>query len=280
MSLGNMVLQFLNDFIWTYYLSPGYNIVNTLTYGIVLGFVIFKIIPYVQKLLKDFDKWLMIMLIPFILFGSTGRELIDQDIGLYAGNTQFPRNYMFVSPGIYFTMFFLTLSSIAAGLLVQKVAKINYKIVTAALGCVLFFYNLSLILGNLNHLDMFAFVLFYFMISSGFAYVLKYALNLAFLDREYNLLVVLVHLFDASTTFVGVDYIGHVEKHVLPNFFIGLTGTAAVMYVLKLAVLIPAIYYIDDELKDEDFTRKFVKFVIVVLGAGPAIRNSTLIIMG
>jgi uncharacterized membrane protein len=92
--------------------------------------------------------------------------------------------------------------------------------------------------------------------------------------------VVLVHLLDASTTFVGVDLLGHVEKHVVPIFFINLFGTAAVMYPLKLLVILPALYVIDDEMKGDDFGRRFIKFVILVLGAGPAIRNSILLVLG
>jgi uncharacterized membrane protein len=33
-------------------------------------------------------------------------------------------------------------------------------------------------------------------------------------------------------------------------------------------------------MKDDVFGRRFVKFVIAVLGAGPAIRNATLLLMG
>jgi uncharacterized membrane protein len=73
---------------------------------------------------------------------------------------------------------------------------------------------------------------------------------------------------------------GHYEKHVVPTFFINILGTAAVMYPLKLLVLLPALYVIDDEMRDDEFGRRFIKFVIIVLGAGPAIRNSILLLLG
>ncbi|MBU0762047.1 MAG: DUF63 family protein [Candidatus Altiarchaeota archaeon] len=274
------MFDFVLDFIDRYYLSSGYNIVNTVTYGLVLGYIIYKMMPFFRRLLVNVDRSLVLMLVPFILFGSTGRELIDQDIGLYAGNTSFPQNYLFVSPGIYFTMFFLTLGCIFAGLLLQKIAKLDYHLTTAFLGWILFLYNFSLIASKLTNLYAFGMVLFFFMLSALLAYVLKLGLKLDFLGFEYNFGVILVHLLDASTTYVGVDFLGHIEKHVVPTLFIDVTGTAAVMYVLKLAVLIPALYYIDDELKDDVFSRRFTKLVIVILGAGPAIRNSTLLLMG
>ncbi len=275
-----MVWDLIEDFISRWYLSPGYNIVNTLTYGLVLGVFVFKLTPWLRRVIGAIDRWFVFMMVPFILYGSTLRELVDQDLGLYAGNTVYPANYMLVSPGIYFTMFFLTLGCLLAGLGLQKLRGWDYRITTGVLGGLFFAYNLALIVTNIRHPGNLASILFFFVISVIVLFCLKFLFKLNFLNFEGNAYLVLVHFFDASTTFVGVDLLGHAEKHVVPTFFINLLGTAAVMYPLKLLVLLPALYVIDDEMKDDEFGRRFIKFVILVLGAGPAIRNTILLIMG
>jgi len=53
-----------------------------------------------------------------------------------------------------------------------------------------------------------------------------------------------------------------------------------VMFPLKLLVVLPALYILDDEVSEEEFPRRFMKFVFLILGLGPGIRNLTLLLMG
>ncbi len=274
------MLDVLQDFIVRWYLTPGYNIVNTLTYGLVLGYLVFRLIPRLKPLLGRFDGWFMLMLFPYIFYGSTLRELVDRGLGIYPGYAEYPGNFFLVAPGIYFTMFLLTLAAILLGLGVQRKWGVDYRLVAGGLGGLLCIYNILLILPVVRHWDRFVTVTVFFLIAAGLLYALKRLMNLTYLDFEGNFHIALVHLFDASTTYVGVDLLGHVEKHVVPTFFIDLLGTAAVMYPLKALVLLPALYVIDDEMRGDEFGRRFIKFVIIVLGAGPAIRNSILLILG
>ncbi|MFH0863221.1 MAG: DUF63 family protein [Candidatus Altiarchaeota archaeon] len=268
------------DFIVKYFFTGGYNIVNTVTYGIVLGFIVFRLIPWLKPIIGRIDIRFVLMLLPFIVYGSSMREMIDQELGVYAGHAAYPANWLFVSPGIYFTMFFLTLGCIFAGLGFQRLFKVDYRLTVGAFGTLLLVYNMALIMPKVAYPMRLAYVLAFFGLSvAGFLGIWK-LLNLRYLGFEYNWAIVLAHLFDASTTFVGVDLIGLQEKHVIPTLFIDLFHTAAVMYPLKLLVLLPAIYMIDDEMKDDEFGRRFIKFVILVLGAGPAIRNTVLLLLG
>ena len=64
------------------------------------------------------------------------------------------------------------------------------------------------------------------------------------------------------------------EKHVLPNFLIEATGTAFVMYPLKLVVTIPVLFIIDQYLKGESKNLiGLVKLAILTVGLAPAIRD-------
>jgi uncharacterized membrane protein len=258
------MLEFVGDFVNTYFLTDGYNIVNTLTYGLVLGFIVFKLIPWLKPLLGRIDVWFFLMLLPYIFYGATLRELVDQDVGLYAGHTQFPDNYLLVSPGLYFTMFFLTLACILLSLGIQRISKVDYRIIVGLIGFLLFAYNLYLVAIYMRYpINLVRVLVFFALAAVGFS-ALKVLLRLKWIDYEGNFAIVLAHLFDASTTFVGVDFLGHYEKHVIPTLFINMFHTAAVMYPLKLLVLIPALYVIDKEMKDDEFGRRFVKFVVLV----------------
>jgi len=90
-------------------------------------------------------------------------------------------------------------------------------------------------------------------------------------------------MLDASSTFIGVDMLGYYEKHVLPSYLIDLTGTALVMYPLKLAIFIPVLYILDTNFNEDEESRNlrtFVKLVILVLGLSPACRNTIRMVFG
>jgi uncharacterized membrane protein len=275
------MLELVSDFIVKYYFTGGYNIVNTVTYGLVLGLLTFKIlIPALRPIIGKIDRDFVLMVLPFILYGSTMREMVDQEMGVYAGHTAYPGNWFFVAPGIYFTMFAITMLCVFAGLAAKRLVGWDHRRVAGGLGWALFAYNLALIVPMISHPELAPIMALCFLAVSAILYTAKVALRLSFLDKEGNFLIILVHMFDATTTFVGVDVLGFFEKHVVPTLFINVFHTAAVMYPLKLLVLVPALWVIDDELKDDEFARRFVKFVIVVLGAGPAVRNTSLMLLG
>ncbi|MFW3146025.1 MAG: DUF63 family protein [Thermoplasmatota archaeon] len=105
-----------------------------------------------------------------------------------------------------------------------------------------------------------------------------------------NFLVIGSHMLDATATFVGIDFFGYVEKHVVPRTLMdwasstGFPYGGTVMYPLKLAFLLPALYYMDVRMKEE--TRSYphlmalVKLIIIVLGIGPGIRDVARIALG
>ncbi|MFP4001100.1 MAG: DUF63 family protein [Candidatus Natronoplasma sp.] len=103
------------------------------------------------------------------------------------------------------------------------------------------------------------------------------------LNRPLNMLIILAHLFDASSTYRGITVYGYAEKHVLPTFLISSTGPF-IVFVVKI-ILIVLIIYVLDLLFEEEFseTREvsiFLKLVVIILGAAPAIRNTLRIAMG
>ena len=99
-----------------------------------------------------------------------------------------------------------------------------------------------------------------------------------------NIMILGGHMLDASATYIGIDHYGYVEKHRLPAILIDYSGTAAVMYPLKLLFMIPALYLMDVVMKGE--TRRdlhmmaLVKLTILILGFAPGSRDLLRLMLG
>ena len=63
-------------------------------------------------------------------------------------------------------------------------------------------------------------------------------------------MIIYAHMLDASSTYIGVDWFSYYEKHVVPTFLIDLTGSAAIMFPLKLLILLPVLSMIDRSIED------------------------------
>ena len=102
--------------------------------------------------------------------------------------------------------------------------------------------------------------------------------------RPMNLVIMYAHLLDASATFTALQWFTYGEKHVLPNFLIGLTGTPAVMFPLKAIVIAVVLYVLDVEIK-KDLEKNvllgtLIRVAILVLGLAPGTRDLLRLAMG
>jgi len=99
-----------------------------------------------------------------------------------------------------------------------------------------------------------------------------------------NLLIIFGQMFDATATFVGVDFYGYAEKHPIPDFFFQTFGTSAVFIPIKLILAIAIVYLIDVSFKGElskyPIMKGLIKIAIIVLGLGPGTRDMLRMVMG
>ena len=111
----------------------------------------------------------------------------------------------------------------------------------------------------------------------------KYS-NFYIFSLGINIALIYAHFLDATATFIGIDYYGYSEKHVLPNFLISLFDTAIIMFVLKAVVICLVIYLIDivykEELKDNELLIGLVKIFVFILGFAPGCRDMIRLAMG
>nr|WP_094227034.1 DUF63 family protein [Methanolobus psychrotolerans] len=275
MPLIDKVTRFIND----YYIDPilhdsGYNIVNTVTWAILLGICIFGVVKLLKKLDIKIDDKFTASVIPFILAGSSLRVI--EDTGILTP----PASYLFITPNIYFvvfviTVFFLVLSK----WLVKAKGSGDYRKNFAGFGIAWLVANL-VVLFYLEDLVLPWVPVFVICAASMIVYIIKIVfdrIGFDLLRSKTNITILWVHLMDASSTIAGIDFLGYYEKHVVPAYLIDITGTAFVMYPLKLSIFIPVLYLLDNHFEEDEESqtlKTFLKLVIIVLGLSPACRNT------
>ena len=282
------IIDTLWQYIYKYYINgivndASYNPVDTVTYAILLGISLFGVYKLLVKLKVEVDTRFIIAVTPYILAGSSLRVL--EDSGVFSP----PIKYLFITPIIYFVIFAVTISILSLAITLERKGIIkDYHIFFCAGGIAWTLVNIVslIILGKVQHLEYAAAIFILGLVSTGAVYLVSSKLNFTLLTNKLNISILFTHLLDASSTYVGMDWLGYYEKHVVPTFFIDIAGNftdhpALVMYPLKFLVFIPVFYMLDSQFDDKD--KKFIplmKLVIIVLGLSPALRNTLRILMG
>lgn len=267
----------LGAFITRYYINPityneGYNVVNTLTYAIILGISLFAILKLMSILKIKIDERLIISTAPYILLGASLR--VVEDVKFLSP----PFSYLFITPFVYMLAFVITAAVLLICVALERRGAIkDYTKPYFLVGVI----GIILVVGllttrKLNTWWWAPIVIFSLAFTfTGIIYLIARYFKIGFLTMPLNVAILGAHMFDASSTFTAIDIVGgFMEKHVVPTYFIGATNTAFVMYGLKLAVFIPVIYIIEKYFKDDPDMYYTLKFVLLVLGFGPGIRNT------
>lgn len=259
-----MIVEFIQENFL--YLHPGYTLLNTIVFGIILGLAILAIIRMFQWLKKDPGD-LFLSIIPFIFFGSSARALVDN--GLY------PLTLLLVTPGLYVLTGLYTIFALLFSIYLEKKKGWDYRYTLFTMGAIICVPNI-LSMHHINLIPFFQVLGYWALISAPFV-ILRNKWWL--LKDKVNLGILMAHLLDASSTFIAVDFYGYGEQHVLPNTLTQLINTAAVMFPLKIAVILAALYIIDTKVTDNTI-RNMLKLAIFILGLAPGLRNFLSLSMG
>lgn len=257
-----MVKSMEVEFFQKYFIDPiyegtGYNPVNTVVYGLLLGIGIILCYKLLEKLNVKIDEKFFIALLPFITLGAFLRALEDARL--------LPKSALFITPGIFFTTFALAAAALVISLLLQS--KIEYHKTMPALGCVLLIYPALLSLKNIYTFKPLLYVAAVFAISCALVLIaLRFYTSDGWIHAAFA-----AHLLDASATVVGVEFFGYWEEHVFERMLIDKLGTAFVLFPLKIAVLLLVIFVVQ-KILDRD-AAKFWYFALFVLGFAPGLRD-------
>ncbi len=260
----------LYGFFYRYFVEPikhneGYNVVNTLVYAIILGIAVLLLYRMLKRMKIKVDERFFLALMPYIILGPLMRSITD--VGLL------PRTYLTVSPGAYFVIAGFAIASLFA---VWKHLGPDERLypIYRDFGWVLVGGLLFITVINWDKISVrweyFKYFIPSLLVAEAFIWLLARKFELV----RNNKVLFYTHFYDATTTFVGIQFFGFWEQHVLARTLMNLAGTPAVMYLEKLVVVTLVVYALDRLMTDEDPDLiNFVKLTVFILGFGPGTRN-------
>ncbi len=279
----------VSDFIYKYYIGPitqgeAYNIVDTLTYAIILVAGVYCLYRWLttSTWLTDIgfkiDQGFILATLPYVILGGVMR--VVEDTGMITG----PLKFLLITPLIYFVLFAFTVSMMFLSLfLVKRGILRSFNAFYAGGGTfALFVACLVLVAWSTTHhgIDLFILCIIPVMALCATTIVwafMRYILSWTYVADPLYITLLFGQLLDASATSFGIDLhpsVQYVEQHVVGSALIDATGTAFVMYPLKLVVLFPAIYIM--ELYRKEANTAFwhlVLLAMIVVGFAPGVRD-------
>lgn len=304
------VIQGLPSIIEKLFYS-GYTPINTIIYGVILAIVVFGIIKmfkYFDKRPMD----IIISIIPFILLGSSTRALVDAGIYPYNIFLISPGIYIVVGVFTIvalITSIFIeknVLNGVSNNINnlngLNNLSAIDYHHILAIIGLIAIIPNLFnfqymnfnvvaqvfIVWGLVSILTTCIVIIFNIFncddnnisttVNIGANNTTNTATNITtkslqvFDNQKINLAIIFVHIFDATSTFVAVDFYNYAEQHVVPNVFLELANSAITMFPLKIIVMGAVLYSIDKYI-DDVYSRDTLKLAVFILGLAPGLRN-------
>ena len=250
----------LKEFFVKYYLEPlgkYYTLPATITYAVIFVLAVYGVYKLLEKLKVKFTEKLIFSLIPFVILGGVVRALRDAEI-IYT-------SWLFVSPPIYFYIFFIALISL---LVSERLFKESEKAVFVIGTSILFVHLLFL---KIVVIEALFYILFVWSAVISVLFTLGKIFNLE-IFRDINIIAIASQLLDAVSATISIEFFGYGEQHVLSNFIMQNFGTW-VFIPVKLVVAILAVWLIDKYAENEDI-KNYLKFIIIVLGLALGVRNT------
>ncbi len=273
----------ISDFIYKYYIDPiryeqPYNAVETITYALILIAAVYLIYRWFRCSGFELDGKFVLSTLPYVIFGGVLR--VVQDTHMIQSDAQF----LIVTPFIYFVIFFFTFGMLLFSRYLQKSGFIDdYAKVYAGAGIfAILCASLVLLSWGLYHtrIDLFVLTVIPLMALTATTAVwafMRYVLKWQYVSDPLYVALLFGQLLDASATSYGIDFhpgIHYIEQHVVGSSLIEMTGTAFVMFPLKLVVLFPAIYIMQLYRKEANpVFWHLILLAMIVVGFAPGVRD-------
>jgi len=243
---------FAKNFINAIINTEGYNPVNTTAYAVIFVIAAYLTFRLLKKLKIKIDRRLAIGISPFVVCGSLLRVL--QDAGIVS-------SFIFVTPGIYFLIFAITITTLFVSLYLQKKLNMSYHKIMFVVGL-----TIASVFANLLEITNFYAIgldLLFFLPWVAIFYFIKW--------NPASKSVALIQMFDATTTFTSLQFFNYREQHVVPNIFINLFGPFSFIVVKAIAVI--AVLILIDKFSEEKEYSNYLKLLIAILGAATSLRD-------
>lgn len=271
----NTLSEQIANFVQRYYVEPvindsGYNPVNTVTWAIVLGIFIFLIHRAFRRYGIEFSGRFILATAPYIIAGSSLRVIEDAEL------IAPPLSYLLITPLIYLLVAAVTVIALFISIRLTG----GYRLYSA-IGISWSILNLFVLIGGgVQNAWVPLAVIALGSSITGCVFLLSRILPHRLSINGCALPVILSHMLDASSTYIGVDWLGYEEKHVVPTLLIHMLGSAAVLYPVKLIVLLPLLAILNESLRDDRDMWGILVLTLLVLGLAPATRNTLRMMLG
>jgi uncharacterized membrane protein len=272
----------IGDFIYKYYIDPiiqvgHYNVVNTLTYAAILIVMVYFVYRWLRRTCIAIDHAFVMATLPYLILGGVLRVVED------TGMVPYPWHVLLVTPLIFFIIFVYAISALVLSRALEEHGSIRDTkkgyaaagiIAVVAVTCILVWFGITetkIALGVLAGILAMAGVTTLAVLA-----FIRYILRWEFIGDPLYRLLVFGHMLDASATSFGIDLheLSYVEKHVVGGVLIDATGTAFVMFPLKLAVIIPALYILElYRAEGNEELWHLILLAMIMVGMAPGIRD-------
>jgi len=271
-------MQFFEEyFIKPIYEGTGYNIYNTIVYAVLLVVAVLLVYKLLRKMNVSIDRKFLFGILPFVALGGIFRSLEDFYI-----TTGAAKNVLMITPLVFVVVFVLALVSLMIARIIEKYKKIEYHKTWFVIGIIIAVIGVAQMrISDANSMILMLSIFTGWVVAFGvvkFIAMKKFPKLNAFLSKE-NTGLLLAHLFDATTTFVAIQFLPYFEQHVLTGFIMTTFGAASI-FVTKLVVVSVVLFVFDKELAQEKQKNMFLKVVVLILGLGPGLRNFFRIVIG
>lgn len=273
----------IREFIYKYYIDPiiygqPYNIVDTLTYAVVLIVAIYMIYRWLSRSrIVTLDGRFVLATLPYVVLGGLLR--VVEDTGIITSEFR----YLLITPLIYFALFFLTAAVLMITGYAQKSGRIRDYIpwyCATGVGACLVATGILVSFGleqGIIDISVLLIITGLGVVTTLAVYgVMRYLLSWSYASDPLYLALIFGQMLDASATSYGIDLhpLSYVEVHVVGSSLIAWTGTAFSMFPLKLLVLFPGIYILE-RYRNEGAPALWhlIVLAMITVGLAPGVRD-------
>ncbi len=288
-----------------YAATPGYTTVSTVTYALVLVFMLVGVYLLIKRLDFDYSPATFYALVPFVFFGGALRVVEDVSVAVGPDSPvaiPFPLSALFISPFIYFTVFFVTLSGVLGGIALARRGVVErFQVPLAAVGAVVLTMTLAWLAYAVQATDVVGFNAIVPLVTLGGATLLagatwvvieQFAPHVNRGTGYMGLVIIWGHLVDGIANVLSLDFgpeLGlpaYGPKHVVNGFIHNFTpkvqpawltetiGGTWPFIVVKLAAAVFVVWVFDERIFDESPGYALLLLVTVLaVGLGPGSRD-------
>ncbi len=276
----------LVDFIKTYFIDPitqgtGYNMYNTIVYGVLLLLGAYAVVKLVRRLGVSMDRQLFNAVLPFIVLGGILRAL--EEFARLTGVGLLPPSPLFLTPGIYLLTAVLAISSL---MIAVSLRGAEYPRVMLAIGWAISLGASLLVLSDLAlvasggvadtslRIGLFLKIV---LLATGLTFIGILILKRLQMGSRENALIFGGFAFEAAAVATAVYSLSYSAEQPVTQ---ALLSISPLFYpIFKLGLILGIIYYIEGVPKAEE-AHWLSKLIILVLGVPMGIHNSLQILMG